>query len=256
MTVIKNTILARYDLGHVDIDKSNGTGRVEEYLELASARTRSGAVDLATQRLKVLKTDRTTLAYEGQVRDEAQALGTGFALGDKLDSDMLVSINISVDEYGNITAVPELNDPLYLAEEALDRKIQRIATGITSEYAAPNRDSEPEGSGTDTTPPAFSYSGPLSPTLSPTWTAPRPYWISWLELEISEFAAHTQVGVQIFKVKNAVPTLLGTCNIETGDYRAVATIDKGLKVGETIAMYVAEPGGAANLTATIRGTMV
>lgn len=257
MAIIKNTILARYEGGHVDVDMSQApNSRIEQYLELANVRTRKGAIDLSKQQLRILRSDRRTFAFQGQVRSAEQALGQGFQVGDKFDGDMIASVQVSADVDGTVTTVPEVNDPVLLAQWALERRIARIAAGVTSEYANPKTDKQNTGKGTDTTPPIWSQPNALVETFSEAWTAPRPYWWSWLELVLN-VAGDTATRVQVLRIGPGPQEVLGEAVLAAGDRRCVGVINRGVATGDQTVLSIQTAGtDAQNLTATPRGTMV
>lgn len=259
MSIVRNAMLVRYEGGHVDVDVSTkpGSNRRETYLQLANVRTHDGAVGLARQQLALLRDDYRTTAFQGELRTGEQALGVGFHIGDQMDGRMIASTTVSIDVNGIISVLPEVDDPVKFRQDTLNRKIQLIAAGITSEYANPNTDKQSQGTGTDTTPQAFSYGGVLAASFSEVWTAPRPYQFSWLELVLGT-AGSTASQVRVFDITNpSTPITLGTATIAAGDKRSVTVINRCIATGRKIVLGILTAGtGAADLTATPRGTMV
>lgn len=254
--ITQNTILIRYEGGHVDVDLSESNARVETYLQLANVRTREGAVGLGRQRLARLREDLRTVAFSGKVRSADQALGIGYRLGDRFDGPMISSVQIDQDVNGVITITPEVDSPVQVSEEALQRQVDLIAAGITSEYANPNTDKQKEGTGTDTTPPPFSLSGELTTGFSPIWKAPRPFHWSWAEC-VLKTAGSTPTLIQLHRVIPGGTSVMRSAVIEPGDTRLVEPWNIGIPVGQEVLLVVPVTGdGAADLTVTPRGAMV
>ena len=252
----QNTLLIRYDEGHVDIDQSGVNDRIEGYLQLANVRTEEGALSFGRQRLARLRDDLRTVAFSGKLRAAQQALGIGFHMGDRFDGSMIASVQIEQDANGVITITPEVDSPVEIAEAALQRKIDLIAAGITSEYANPNTDRQGEGTGTDTTPPPFSMPGELTSGFSPIWKAPRPFWWSWAEC-VLETAGSTPTLVQLHRVIPGGTSVMRSAVIAPGDRRLVEPWNVGIPVGQEVLLVVPTIGvGAEGLTVTPRGTMV
>lgn len=130
-----DTVLIRWSDGFVAVPERAG-GR-ERYIEVRGISNRDEAIALGESLIEAYSGDRGTTAVTGHVFNGSQQPGGGFWLGDKMDGQMVQSININMDDEGYTVVTPELGDPLRLRLEELERRIARAGTPVQSEWASP-----------------------------------------------------------------------------------------------------------------------
>jgi hypothetical protein len=251
MTTVYNAVLVRYANGHTYVDRSNGAGRRELYIEMGGITDEDQARSLGAQFLALSRDEITTVAEQGIVRATDQIPGLAFGLADHIDGDMVQSVTSSLDGDGDAMVTMELGDSRRIRLEALNRQMQRAGAGMRSEFSAPARTEQDQGAGTDTTPPMWSQSGEAIVTISPPWYAPRPFHASWLELGAEEVGDLCRVAI----MRN--DTVVGTATLGNGDKRSVTIIDRGWQTGDRMVLWCQVAGdGVEGLSAAVRGTMV
>jgi hypothetical protein len=253
MTTVYNAVLVRYANGHTYVDRSNGAGLRELYIEMGGVQDEDRARSYGAQFLALSRDEITTVADQGQVRATDQIPGLAFGLADHIDGDMVVSVTSSLVGDGDAQVTLELGDARRIRLEALNRQLQRACSGMRSEFSAPARTGQEQGSGTDTTPPMWSQSGAIHTTaLSPPWVASRPFHASWLELA-AETAGSEPSRVTI--LRNGV--VAGDAWLGAGDKRSVTIINRGWQTGDNMLLWLRVVGdGIEGLSAAVRGTMV
>lgn len=252
-----NCALVRYEGGHLYVDRADGHSRREVYVELKGVRDRDHAHAVATEILQHHEEHRESLSIQGSVQTAAQIPTSGYALGDKMDGKVIVSLDVTSNELGVARVIPTLGDPYAIWEEAMNRRIARWASGSVSEWGAPVTSSQTQGTGTDTTPPEFSLSGAVTTTLSPAWTVPRPFQVSWLSAGLRVPGA-SATRVRLYTTDtNGSTTTVGTATIAPGDDKVVVTIDRCFPAKWKLILGCDLAGtGAQDLTASLRGAMV
>lgn len=256
MTITYNAALVRWQGGHLYVDRSGSARQRELYIEMGGVADEDTARGIANQILGLYREARRTLAVQGQVRTVQQIPTVGYQLADRMTGAMLRSYTVSLDGDGLVAVTPEVDDPLQIRLAAINRQLQRAAAGAKSEYARPNIVSQDTSSGTDTEPPEFSLSGALTPGFSPAWRAGRPWWCSWLDVNlVAPGATATRVDV----IREAGPSwsTVATATIPAGLSRGLAVVNEGWAAGQRLVIVCRTAGaGASDLTATLRGTMV
>lgn len=252
-----NAALVRYQTGHTYVDRSDG-GQVRElYLEMGGIADRQVAREIAARVLALYRSARETVAVSGPVRTSLHVpSGETYQLGDKMDGAMIRSYAVALEGDGLVSITPELDDPLAVREAAIQRQLARASSGLRSEWAKPNVVDPTAGTGTDSSPSEFSLSGQVVTSLSPAWRAPRPWWCAWLDVQLVTAGAGV-TRVDLRKEVGGVWPLVAQAVLGSGDTRAIVAVNRGWAAGERLVLSVPEAaGGAADLTATLRGTMV
>lgn len=251
-----NAALVRYKNGHTYVDRSNG-GRVREvFVEMGGVDDEQDAREIGARVLALYRSASVTRAVSGPVRTVAHVPGVSYRLGDRMGGNMIRSYSITLDGDGLVSVTPELDDPLAIRQAAIDRQLQRAAAGITSEYATPNITDPTTGASTDTAPPEFSVSGSLVPSLAPAWRAGRAWWCAWLDVAVLT-PGMTATRVNLYREVGSTWNVVATAVIGAGASRALVVVNEGWTAGHRLTLAVATAGaGAADLTATLRGTMV
>lgn len=251
-----NCALIRYEGGHLYLDRADGHRRRELYIELGGVKDADVALGFARRILANAATVYRSDAIEGTIATRDHVPTVGYGLGDLLAGKRLHGYTVSLTDEGT-SVVPELDDPWDLAEAALARRIKRTASGIVSEYSRPNITRPDTGKGTDSEPPDFSQDGPVAPTLSPPWTAERPYWCAWLHLKLAvPGTTPTSVGVGRLLPGPSI-AVVAVATIPAGEREGLARVNAGWNVGEDLIVGVRSAGaGAQKLTASLRGVMV
>lgn len=254
-----NAALVRYQAGHVYVDRSGSDRPREVYLEMGGISDRSVALEIAGSVLDLYREANETTVYAGQVRDADQVPGTTtYQLGDTMGGAMVRGLAISLVGDGLVGIAPETDDPIEVRQAAINRQLQRAASGIRSEYAKPNIVDPDTGSGTDTTPPEFSLSGAISATFSPAWRAVRPWWCAWLDVQL-RVPGSTGTRCYVLRSTTVAPgwEIVGEAVVNAGDTRGIGVVNRGWSAGQRLVVTVNDAGaGAADLTATLRGVMV
>lgn len=251
MTIVYNAVLIRFANGHTYVDRSNGAGRRELYLEMGGIEDEQLARQLGAQFLALSRDEITTVVQQGQVRAIDEVPGLALSLADTIDDRMVQSLASSITGDGDAQVTVELGDARKQRIDALTRQLQRAASGMRSEFSAPAIDGQDQGQGTDTTPPAFSQSGAATVTFSPPWIAPRPYHMAHLELAATIPGGASKIRV----MRNRI--YVGEGVLPTGDLRAVRIIDRGWNTGDEMILVCSVAGaGVSDLSATPRGTMI
>lgn len=252
MTTVYNAVLVRYANGHTYVDRSAGAGRRELYLEMGGITDEDLARSLGVQFLALSRDELTSVAEQGTVRATDQIPGLAFGLADHIGGDLVQSVTSSLSGDGDAMVTLELGDARRIRLDALNRQLQRAGAGMRSEFSAPQRSTQEQGAGTDTTPPMWSQSGLAVETISPPWYAPRPFHASWLELG-AEKAGTTPSRVAIMRGDSVV----GTATLGASDERSVTIIDRGWQSGDRMVLWCQVAGdGVEGLSAAVRGTMI
>lgn len=252
-----NCALVRYEGGHLYVDRADGHSRREVYVELKGVRDRDHAHDIATEILQHHEEHRESLSIAGTVRSAVQIPTSGYALGDMMDGKVIVSLDITSDDIGEAKVIPTLGDPYDIWVENMNRRIARWASGSVSEWGSPVTSSQAQGTGTDTTPPEFSLSGAVVPTLSPAWTVPRPYQASWLAVNLRvPGASATRVRLYATDLNGTTSTVT-TATVAAGDDKVVVQVNRCYPAKWKLTLGCDLAGtGAQDLTASLRGAMV
>lgn len=250
--IITNCLLIRYRYGHVYVDRADGHARREQYVEMTGVRDRDHAAAIGREILALAAASRVTDARSGEVREIDQVPGIGYRLGDTIDGDLLAGVTVQLTGDGAVSIVHELNDSTLTRQAAMERRLARAAAGITGEWAAPNVDRQPEGTATDTTPPAFSLEQ-VAVAISPPWRVPRPFHLSWLEVQLDgPLLSRTRVITVVNGSSVGSPAALNA-----GDLRAVSVVNRSLHTGAVVQLVCTHAGaGTAGLTAALRGAMI
>lgn len=251
MSQVINTVLGRYEGGHVYVDRSGSEPQRELYVELGGVEDRNTAIGLCERIISERRTPGHAVVYGGYFEEPQHLPTQGFSLGDKVGGQMVLSYTLRSDDDGT-AVLPEFVRPVDQRLAALDRQIARAGAGLTSEYARPSIQPADTGTGTDTTPPEFSQDDVVVGD-SPAWRATRPYWCCWFDVNIENPGfSSTVVALSIPGGPDvAVVTLLG------GGGRGIARVNRGWKVGERmICRTITAGAGAKGLTASVRGTMI
>lgn len=253
---IYNALLIRYEGGHAYLDRADGHVRREAYLELGGVIDRDVALAYGLEYVRQWAGPRYSDAIEGTVLAADQVPTVGYNLGDLVGGKRLRAYTASLTGEGVTSIVPELDEPFDIADAALARRIARAGAGLVSEYARPNVNRQETGEGTDSAPPEFSIDGPVVSTLSPAWTAARPWWGAWLDVNI-ELPGASPTRVVVARNAGGLWRAVADCTVGTGNNRGLGRINAGWAIGERLAIIVPTPGlGAQKLTATLRGVMV
>ena len=256
MTAQYNAALVRYQGGHLYVDRSGSARQREVYVEMGGVSDADVAERIARTILDLYRAERVTSATSGQIRRMDQVPGVQFQLADKVDGAMVRSYTVALEGDGLVSVTPELDDPLEIRAAAINRQLQRAASGIHSEYARPNITPADSGAGTDTTPPEFSQSDAVAVSISPAWRAPRPWWCAWLDVQLGT-AGSTPTTVLLAREVGSTWVTVATATLAAGTRRAIAVVDQGWQTGERLVVGTKVAGtGAKDLTATLRGTMV
>lgn len=266
---LHNAILARYQGGHIYVDRSGDDPARELYLALDNIRDEDTATALANKYLDAYAALRVSDAIEGMVLDLDQVPVAGYTLGDQLGGKRLnaytATLVTSGAGEGLTSVVPEFDDPFDSAIATLNRQIARAGAGLTSEYARPVITTQATGADTDAEPPEFSLSGPVVTGISPLWRAKRPWWGAWLDVsvEVADPVAPLTVVLGRFTAAGetgpspATLIAVAAVTLAPGKTRGLARINEGWRQGRSLLMAVTSSAGTAqNLTASLRGTMV
>lgn len=249
--IVVNCLLIRYATGHVYVDRADGHRRREQYVELDGVRDRDHARAIGLEILALAKSSRLTDVREGDVRQIDQLPGIGFQLGDKIDGAMLSAITVRMVRDGDVQVIHEVDDPIKSKQEAMARRLQRAASGITGEFAAPVINRQSEGTSTDTTPPPFSQDQ-VAPTVSKPWRVPRPFHCSWIEVELDRALLSTHKVAVVVDGHS-----VGSVIVAAGDRRAVGIVNRSWPTGTRVQIAVPLPGtGTGGQTVTLRGAMI
>lgn len=250
-----NTVLVRYARGHAWLSRGGVGGIREAYLELPGVTREDEALGEAGRFLDSLIGNRTTVAVSGPVLEPSQAPSGGYSLYDHMGTDRIQSLTISTDGEGPTIVLPELADPLSLAELAQERRLQRVANGTTPEFGAPGINRQPEGNGIPTTPPPFSLSGLATEATelsSPPWRCPGAFALGWIEVQ-AVAAGVTQTRAE-FKINGTTVT---SAYLPAGLLHYVHAFDAQIAIRDVVTLVVTEAGaGASDITYTMRGATV
>lgn len=256
MTTTANCILLRYEGGHVYVDESDGDPRREQYVEMRGFRDRDHAISVARQILAAGREENLTTTTSGTVRSDTQIPTHAYRIGDKIDGEMIHALTTTSSENGVVTVSPELTSRYSSRQEAISRRLQRAAAGVTGEYAAPSINSQEQGSGNDSAPPDWSLSAVVE-SLAPAWIATRPFWLSWVEATIEETGTGITRVTLLRELRGGTWQPHGTIALSGGVDRVVAPINIGFPVGSKLTWVVPDAAtGALNLTISPRGAMV
>lgn len=244
---IPTCVLVRTANDHLFI----GTVGVETYLKIDTTDVKL-AEELAKLWLNLRSGVAESLAVSGHVLTETQIPGGPFRPGDLMAGDRIQSVAVQRDGEKPATVTPELADPIFERQAALDRRIARLSVGFHAEWAAPAVDKQPKGDETDTSPPPFSMGQEVYPSTSPAWVASRPFWVAHLEAVLDEpGTTATQIAVRINDEIKATVTL------PAGVKRRLVRVQRGIERGGYLTMECTVAGtSAAKLTATARGAMI
>lgn len=256
MTGTYNAALIRFQGGHVYLDRS-GTARPREvYIEMGGIKHVETATAIGDEILALYRAERITEGIAGQVRTAVQVPTVGYQLGDTMAGSRLTSYAVSMEGDGLVSVVPEVGDPVEIRQAQIDRKLARAGSGMRSEYAKPNIVDPAQGAGTDTTPPEFSVSGEVVPSLSPAWRATRPWWCAWLDVQLVT-AGSVPTKVQLLRGVGSGWVEVAWVGVAAGATRGIVAVNEGWPAGGRLVLTCqSSGGGAADLTATLRGTMV
>lgn len=256
MTILRNAVLARYQGGHIYVDRSGGSNRREAFLDLGGIVHEETARGLCNRLLDQYATQRRTVAMEGPILAGDDAPGPAYTIGDRIAGDLITSVTVSLGDDGLATSVPTLNDEWDANMRALERQIARAGAGLVSEYARPTINRPDTGESTDTSPPEFSLDGPVTVTFSPAWRAIRPWWGAWLDVGV-EVPGSTATRVVVARPNGSLWLAVADAVIPAGERRGLGRINRGWAVGQRLVLIVTTAGvGAAKLTASLRGTVV
>lgn len=251
MTVVWNAVLVRFAGGHTYVDRSNGAGRRELYLEMGGVVDEQNARELGAQFLALSRDEIRTLAQQGMVRSIDQVPGLAIDLADTISGDPVQSIASTLSGDGDVQVTVELGDARKLRLEAFARQLQRAGSGMRSEYSAPKVDGQAQGSGTDSSPPEWSQSGEAVISFSAPWHPGRPFQMGWLDLSCTTAGGSTQVRV----VRNR--RTIATCTLPAGRRRATPVIDALFPTGSELVLVCQVAGaGVEGLSAIPRGAFV
>lgn len=251
-----NAALVRYQGGHIYVDRSGSARPREVYIEMGGVTDREVATEIATSVLNLYRSANVTTAVAGPVRTSIQVPGVTYQLGDRVPGGAMIrSYTVALEGDGLVSVTPEFDDPLEIRAAAINRQLQRAASGIRSEYARPNITPVDTGQGTDTTPPEFSVSGAVTSSLSPAWRAPRPWWCSWLDVQLA-LAGSSATRVALLREVGSTWVGVAAATIGAGSKRGLAVVNEGWRTGERLVLVVEASGGGSDLTATLRGTMI
>lgn len=259
---LANALLIRYGGGHLYLDRSGPDRRRELYLEVGTIADRATAAGLGGRLLDLYEEARTTIGIEGPVLNLTHVPGYGFRLGDTIDGDLVTGYTATLQADGYAMVVPELGAAWAERLAALDRQIKRLGTGIVAEYAKPNiANPNGDGAGVDQTPPEFVVDGEVSPTFSPVWTAPRPWWCAALEVVVLSPSTLGPCRVRLLRLDRpdsvAIPATIATATLGVGQRRALVRVNDGWAAGEGLVVTVPTAGaGVTKLTATLHGAPV
>lgn len=156
MRSIVDCVIIRWERGLVCWPE--GAGGKEKYVEARGITVRDEAVKLAKSLMAAYQTSASTTGISGLVWNASQQPGS-FNPGDRLGGLRVQSIAITMDEDGETVVTPALGDPLEIALKAMDRKIQRTAAPVTSEWASPFPPDGPRAQPIDSTPPDATWRG-------------------------------------------------------------------------------------------------
>lgn len=151
-------VLIRWSRGLISV---GGPGQ-EIYFEVSGIQDYEQAKKLGEDLLEAYKGQRGTTGVTGHVFDGSQQPGGGYYVGDRMDGQIIQSIQIGMDEEGQTVVTPELGDPLQRRLDMLHRRVAKV-TGTQSEWASPFPPGKPQGENIDNTPPKFSYTWQHSP---------------------------------------------------------------------------------------------
>lgn len=130
-----DTVLIRWRDQFVAVPETAG-GR-ERYIEVRGISDRDEAIALGEALLEAYNGTRGTTAVTGHVHNGSQQPGSGFYLGDKMDGQLVQSINVNIDDEGYTVVTPALGDPLHIRLDEINRRIARAGTPVQSEWASP-----------------------------------------------------------------------------------------------------------------------
>lgn len=255
--------LVRWEHGHLYIDRTPpGERRREVYLEMGSVSDREVAEDVANELLTIHAGLRTTFGLACQVRRDEQVPGVVWGLGDRMTDDgdpigLVQSYTVTLVGDGLVEVTPELGDPVAVRLAGIARRLQRISSGASSEYARPNITDTTTAHGTDTTPPEFSLSGTVTESLAPAWRATRPWWCSWLDVQMRLPDVTAPTVVQLLReTASGAWGIQATAVVPAGAKRGLVVVNRGWTRGQRLTMAVTSTGGfGEDLTASLRGVM-
>lgn len=251
MTVVWNAVLVRFAGGHTYVDRSNGHGRRELYLEMGGVVDEQNARELGAQFLALSRDEIHTLAQQGLVRSIDQVPGLAIDLADTIAGDPVVSIASTLVGDGDVQVTVEMGDARKVRLEALARQLARAGSGQRSEYSAPKVDGQAQGSGNESSPPEWSQSGEAVVSFSAPWHPGRPFQMTHLELSCSVEGGPTQVRVVRDRHTVAV------CTLPAGRRRALPIVDRLFPTGSELVLVCQLAGvGVQGLSAIPRGAFV
>lgn len=263
MTTVWNAVLIRYGGptgGHTYVDRSDGAGRRELYLEMGGVTDETLARSYGAQFLALSRDEITTLAQQGQVRSISEQPGIGLSIGDHTpDGDMIQSIAAQLTGDGDAQLTVEVGDARRSRLDALNRQLQRAGSGARSEYSAPKLDAQVQGTGNDSPPPTWSLSGELTGSeVSTSWVAPRIFHWSWMELILgTPGSTFSRVELRRRVTGSRALETVGSARIEAGDERSVTIWNTPVRTGTEVLLVVTHAGtGAKDLSAIPRGAMI
>lgn len=240
-------ILARWSEGFVYV----GSGPREQYVELGGVTEEATAKALAKMIL-----DSADLVETTQTDTGYQHLGNvAYSLLDTIGGGMVMSTNVRLEGEDAIVVSPGIAGAATLKLDAQERKLQRAAKGVNSQWGTPEYTRPDKGNDVPTTPPPISVDGQIKVRYSPIWQAPKPWWGTWLDcLVVDAGWATTRIVVaKVFSTGAVFP--IATASIAGGKKRAIARINHGWQRGEKLICYCSEAGGAKQLTISLRGAM-
>lgn len=260
-----NCILARYEGGHIYVDKSNGAPKRETYINMLAVKERNVATSLALEILEIANRTYQSEASDGVVKAQSQIPYVGWSLKRRLggtgENKMVTGFTATQTDDGFASVTLELDDPLRVGAASLLRKIERISRGAASEYGTPHIHEQTRGGSTDSTPPGFSISGLLtqsSERVSPLWVAPRGFWCSWLQVQLRvPGTTRTRVAVARRSQDSPWSTSVASVILPPGIYNGIVVVNQGWSAGEGLYLAVPEVGNAAtDLSVALRGNMI
>lgn len=245
-----------------------GEGPSELYIQMDGVTSQEQADAFCDEVLRSQKDARLTRTLQGYMT-------TGMNLpvvGSKMDGVQIVGYSATL-QGDRVLVTPELDDPMMRRSEALRRRIERASSGTTSLWGSPNKGNSDSGTGTDTTPPAFTISGKLVELLqkdddgnmpdrdSAPWPTKTGWKGAWLNgLLTTPGTSTTRVDAfKYLEVEGGVDLeRIATLYIGAGKRRAICRIGgDGLLPGEALMMRVVSVGlNASHLTVTAHGAPV
>lgn len=252
-----NAVLIRYAGGHTYVDRANGGVRRETYIEMQQVTDRQQARELGAQFLAIMGESSSTTAAQGVTRSFEPVPGAGFRLLDTVGGELVNGMGFTLTADGGAQVNLELGDQRQQRLDALARQVQRSGLGTTSELAAPRTNSPAQGGGSDSFPPPFSHNGDrMTSKLSPPWPCPRPFMLSWIELEVKEAGWASSRAIVVMDPKSGPNRQLGSVTLPGGDKRAVAKVGKMVMPGQVLYFGFPLEGGIKDATLTPRGAFV